>query len=105
MKKDEFKKLAAYYGLVKSTKDQIEALEGLIQAIRTRDKGQNGAGSLRFSIHYDGERHLKDQGWWGRIPVYVCREAILPALYEALQELRAAYKAMPPIKTEEVLTK
>lgn len=109
MNRTEYKRLAAYYGLVESMRKQIEALEGLIRAINTRSKEQNNAGYLQVSIAcHKGKRPSGsyDQGWWGQIPVYQIREAVLPVLHSALRDLKQEYKNLPKMRTDEkVLTK
>lgn len=104
MNKAERKRLAAYYGLVESTAKQIENLEGLIRAISLRAKEQNNAGSLKVSVSYGSGRTPRgtyDNGWWGELPVYRLREAVLPVLHEALRELRETYRKLPKMRTEE----
>ena len=109
MNRTEYKRLAAYYGLVDSLRKQIENLEGLIHAIETRSQAQNNAGHLQISI--SGSKGRKptghyDQGWWGEIPIYQIREAMLPVLHSALRGLREEYRKLPKIRTNgDVLTK
>lgn len=97
MNEQDWKRLSAYHNLVKSTRDQIENVERLVNGIRSRSKKQAEAGWLRVSV-YEQDHYTHDHGCYVNIPVYVAREAIVPALVKALQELRTSLKGIkyPP---------
>jgi hypothetical protein len=99
MDKKQYDKLACYYGAARSLKMQIENIQKLLAGIRRRSKA--GCTNFRLCVYQEGKS--PDRGFCVTIPEYVFRDAIVPALVDALAGLRADYKALPPIIVDELL--
>jgi len=96
MNKKEFKVLSAYYAAAKSLKDQIDNCERLVNALKYR--GEHGTTNYCIGIS-DKDRHGDYVSVI--IPSYIVRDAIMPALVDALRKMKDDYKALPPVRCKD----
>ena len=97
MTNDDFDRLTKYYNIVKSVKEHIENLKHLIEVIKTRDAGQDVTINISVDVYNSSGTGHKDQCCFERIPVYVRREVLIPALCDSLRKLQVYYDAMQPV--------